>query len=244
LAAIRGCAPIISFKAFTIVGGSELIRVTVLITMEESTGRWGYHEVLERTVHPVDGVVALVVGPEDGPYETIEATAEHPFWAREGWTPAGELRPGDELFTSTGGWIRVHGNTWIAREQLVYNLDVDGADTFFVGESGAWVHNTCQLNARQRFLLTELRAGRDVGGSIGDARAVAAASGLSPWTSHRFNPTSPAPRGTYRGDLLNTRNPTAPHVHPEGTAPPTHTGSAHYNFYFWDGARGTFIIDP
>ncbi|MBX7195151.1 MAG: hypothetical protein K1X94_24060 [Sandaracinaceae bacterium] len=118
--------------------------------------------VIERTVHAADGVVALELGPESGPIETIEATREHPFWARssasaltasstsrpgsgprDGWVPAGELRPGDEIFTSTGGWIRVHGNTWISREQLVYNLDVEGADTFFVGQSGAWVHNAC-----------------------------------------------------------------------------------------------------
>ncbi|MBX7195152.1 MAG: HINT domain-containing protein [Sandaracinaceae bacterium] len=121
----------------------------------------GTEVIFERTVHAADGVVALEVGPESGPIETIEATREHPFWARssvsamaassvrpgvaprDGWVPAGELRPGDEIFTSTGGWIRVHGNTWISREQLVYNLDVEGADTFFVGQSGAWVHNAC-----------------------------------------------------------------------------------------------------
>ncbi|MBX7195834.1 MAG: HINT domain-containing protein [Sandaracinaceae bacterium] len=119
------------------------------------------HVVLERTVHAADGVMALELGPESGPTETIEATREHPLWARssasaltasstsrpgsgprDGWVPAGELRPGDEIFTSTGGWIRVHGNTWISREQLVYNLDVEGADPFFVGHSGAWVRPT------------------------------------------------------------------------------------------------------
>ena len=94
----------------------------------------GGHQVIERTVHAADGVIALEVGPEsgpeNGPVETIEATREHPFWARtsasalasssavrpgsgprDGWVPAGELRPGDETFTSTGGWIRIHGNT-------------------------------------------------------------------------------------------------------------------------------------
>jgi RHS repeat-associated protein len=130
--------------------------------LDEATGEWGFHEVIERTVHAADGVIALELGPESGPVETIEATREHPFWARtsasalasssamrpgsgprDGWVPAGELHPGDEIFTSTGGWIRIHGNTWISREQLVYNLDVDGADTFFVGHSGAWVHNQC-----------------------------------------------------------------------------------------------------
>lgn len=94
----------------------------------------GGHQVIERTVHAADGVIALEVGPEsgpeNGPVETIEATRERPFWARtsasalasssavrpgsgprDGWVPAGELRPGDETFTSTGGWIRIHGNT-------------------------------------------------------------------------------------------------------------------------------------
>jgi RHS repeat-associated protein len=139
---------------------AEIAPGDMVWSLEESTGRWGYHEVTERMVHAADGVFALVVGPDDGPYETIEATAEHPFWARPGWTPAGELRPGDEIFTSTGGWIRVHGNTWIARSQLVYNLDVAGADTFFVGESGAWVHNACSA--------AQLAANRAAGSAFRD----------------------------------------------------------------------------
>jgi len=49
------------------------------------------------------------------------------------------------VFTSRGGWARIGGGTWIAGEQLVYNFEVEGAHTYFVGETGAWVHNSCGL---------------------------------------------------------------------------------------------------
>ena len=36
---------------------------------------------------------------------------------------------------------------WIAGEQLVYNFEVEGSHTYFVGETGAWVHNACAPGA-------------------------------------------------------------------------------------------------
>lgn len=56
---------------------------------------------------------------------------------------AQDLLPGDEVFTSRGGWARIGSGTWLAREQLVYNFEVEGSHTYFVGETGTWVHNQC-----------------------------------------------------------------------------------------------------
>lgn len=110
--------------------------------MDPETGEEDWREVLETFVHP-DAVLELAI--EDGSStEVLTVTGGHPFWERErGWTPAGELLPGDEVFTSRGGWARISGGTWIAGEQLVYNFEVEGAHTYFVGETGAWVHNAC-----------------------------------------------------------------------------------------------------
>ena len=112
--------------------------------MDPDTGEEDWREVLETFVHP-DAVLELAI--EDGSStEVLTVTGGHPFWERErGWTPAGELLPGDEVFTSRGGWARIGGGTWIAGEQLVYNFEVEGAHTYFVGEAGAWVHNACAL---------------------------------------------------------------------------------------------------
>jgi hypothetical protein len=92
-----------------------------------------------------------------GSTEAIETTAEHPFFARvRGWTPAAELLPGDEVFTSRGGWARVGAGTWLEAEQLVYNLTVEDGHTYFVGETGAWVHNLpCPWTSAERDVLRQ-----------------------------------------------------------------------------------------
>jgi len=115
--------------------------------MDPETGEEDWREVLETFVHP-DAVLEFAI--EDGTStEVLTVTGGHPFWERErGWTSAGELLPGDEVFTSRGGWARIGGGTWIAGEQLVYNFEVEGAHTYFVGETGAWVHNSCTSTQR------------------------------------------------------------------------------------------------
>jgi len=120
----------------------SIIAGDLVWAMDPDTGEEDWRQVLETFVHP-DAVLELAI--EDGTStEVLTVTGGHPFWERErGWTPAGELLPGDEVFTSRGGWARIGGGTWIAGEQLVYNFEVEGAHTYFVGETGAWVHNAC-----------------------------------------------------------------------------------------------------
>jgi len=124
----------------------SIIAGDLVWAMDPDTGEEDWREVLETFVHP-DAVLELAI--EDGSStEVLTVTGGHPFWERErGWTPAGELLPGDEVFTSRGGWARIGGGTWIAGEQLVYNFEVEGAHTYFVGEAGAWVHNACARTA-------------------------------------------------------------------------------------------------
>ncbi len=76
--------------------------------------------------------------------ETIRATPKHPFWVGErGWVEAENLLPGDELFSISGNWLRVAGVTETGDVVPVYNLEVAGMHTYFVGEHGAWTHNSC-----------------------------------------------------------------------------------------------------
>jgi hypothetical protein len=67
-------------------------------------------------------------------------------------------------------------------------------------------------------------------------------SGLKPYTSQNHLPGNPAPRGTYRGDLIYTRDPTKPFVHAPGTAPEAHRLEAHYNLYLRNGKKPTIFI--
>jgi hypothetical protein len=72
--------------------------------------------------------------------ETIVASVYHRFWrAGKGWAQARELNPGDQLRT-LGGLSRVVSVT-PGKVEPVFNLDVAGSRTFFVGGQGALVHD-------------------------------------------------------------------------------------------------------
>ena len=72
--------------------------------------------------------------------ETVVATLIHRFWkAGQGWVMARDLRDGDRVRT-VGGIAEVRS---IApdRVQPVFNLQVAGGHSFFVGKAGALVHD-------------------------------------------------------------------------------------------------------
>jgi hypothetical protein len=49
------------------------------------------------------------------------------------------------VYTSQGGWVRVSSGTWTKRTTTVYNFEVEGFHTYFVGKAGLWVHNNSVL---------------------------------------------------------------------------------------------------
>jgi hypothetical protein len=76
----------------------------------------------------------------------IETTDEHPFYVKDfGWKNAVELRTGDELMTSSGGWIRCDGIANSGQVKTVYNVEVADCHTYFVGDTvwgfDLWAHN-------------------------------------------------------------------------------------------------------
>jgi RHS repeat-associated protein len=94
------------------------------------------------------------------------------------------------------------------------------------------------LTRRQAGMLDALRSGHDVSArNIDEARLLVEHSGLKPFTSGLHLPGKPAPRGTFRGDLINTMSPTGP-IHGTGS----HAATPHYNLYFFDGAKAAIFI--
>jgi hypothetical protein len=75
----------------------------------------------------------------------VETTPEHPFYVEgKGWVEADELQTGDKVHQADG----TTGTVWLKwnvhKTQEMYNLTIDTAHTFFVGE-GQWsVHNACK----------------------------------------------------------------------------------------------------
>ncbi len=84
---------------------------------------------------PVTGYVVI-----DG--EAIATTPGHPFFTLErGWVAASELRVGEHLPAATSGAGVVGSVSWLRGPDRMYDLTVDRAHTFFVGDGGWLVHN-------------------------------------------------------------------------------------------------------
>ncbi len=74
----------------------------------------------------------------------IRCTPNHPFYVRgRGFIPAEQLKSGDELRTSSGGWNAVSSVGCRGDVEPVYNIRVAGLHTYFVrvGASDVLVHN-------------------------------------------------------------------------------------------------------
>jgi hypothetical protein len=82
----------------------------------------------------------------------------HPFRVHgRGWVTAGELEPGSSLVDATGAHIPV--DAVIAAEgSQVFNLHVEGHETFFVSERDVLVHNKPQRAKVEAPELVEARA--------------------------------------------------------------------------------------
>jgi hypothetical protein len=81
----------------------------------------------------------------------IGTTAEHPFYAADkGWVTAGELRLGDRVLLESGNWMSVDGVADSGQVETVYNMEVEGDHTYFVGEAAwgfaVWAHNVVRYS--------------------------------------------------------------------------------------------------
>ncbi|CVK15692.1 intein N-terminal splicing region [Apibacter mensalis] len=73
--------------------------------------------------------------------ETIETTAEHPFYTKQGWKDAADLTEQDHIQTKNKKWYRVKGQNFLYTKKKVYNFEVEDWHTYFVGKLAWWVHN-------------------------------------------------------------------------------------------------------
>ncbi|NMO16825.1 hypothetical protein HPC49_04780 [Pyxidicoccus fallax] len=97
--------------------------------------------------HAVTALLSLDLEVDDGGREVLLTTHNHPLWVRgRGWAAAGELRPGDAVATAHRGWAHVMEAATLARPAGVdvYNFEVEGFRSYFVGALGVWAHNPCE----------------------------------------------------------------------------------------------------
>lgn len=130
----EGARPIDELRAGDLVWGRD-----------EATGALVWAPVVRTFETPHQALLSVELRGE-GRAETLRVTPDHPIWVAErGWTEAKRLEPGDALVSLGGAWLRVGPGTWSVSSALerttVYNIEVAGVHTYFVGELGAWVHN-------------------------------------------------------------------------------------------------------
>lgn len=89
--------------------------------------------------------------------DIIEVTGEHPFWVQgKGWLAAAELDQGTAVATLNGDTL-IRAIEHINEPIKVFNLSVDDTPSYFVGESGLWVHNAnkdCRLEGAKNTTST------------------------------------------------------------------------------------------
>jgi guanyl-specific ribonuclease Sa len=137
---------ICSFSADTLVSTpygfaaiSELAEGQYVLAYDEATGTLIYEPILATWVHEDPLIIHLII---DG--ETIETTPEHPFRLANGdWVPAAALEIGSQVQRANGTTGLVAAIEFSYDSQLMYNLTVAAAHTYFAGEGQWLVHNAC-----------------------------------------------------------------------------------------------------
>jgi Pretoxin HINT domain len=106
-----------------------------VLTQDATSGRLSFQPVVTAYHNPPARTLRVAMGGE-----TLVVTGIHRFWkAGSGWVMARDLKPGDVL-RSVGGTTRVE-SVEDATVQPVFNLEVTAAHSYFVGNTGALVHD-------------------------------------------------------------------------------------------------------
>ena len=71
----------------------------------------------------------------------LGVTAEHPLYSGDDWVQAGDLSPGDVISDRAMLPLTVLAVRVDDTPQLVHNLEIGGAHTYFAGDMAAWAHN-------------------------------------------------------------------------------------------------------
>lgn len=127
---------------------------------DESTGEDRLARVVRTFVTPNAPVIGVDVPFDVGKSELLRVTPEHPFWVRDfGWTAAHELNgvllearapealASESVSTSSLAALASAVESWGERT-TVYNFEVEGLHSYFVGRAHVLVHNACALEVK------------------------------------------------------------------------------------------------
>ncbi|MEJ2044513.1 MAG: polymorphic toxin-type HINT domain-containing protein [Reinekea sp.] len=117
-----------------------------ILSQDENSGELTYKTISDAYSHVHENGMTLTIASSTGKQEVITTTAEHPFYVKgKGFVPAGELTVADTLQSASGDPITILDIDNTPLNLTAYNYAVADYHTYFVGESGVWVHNMCDV---------------------------------------------------------------------------------------------------
>ncbi len=136
----------------------ETIKVGDIVLSRDVAGRMTRFSKVDKVFVRHARVLRLVLEDKTGKIEHIGTTRDHPFHVPgKGFVLAGDLVVGMKISTvenwkqpvlhqvsgtdDTSGFLRVKSLTLEDKTTTVYNFEVAGTHTYFVGKLQAWVHN-------------------------------------------------------------------------------------------------------
>ena len=118
----------------------------IVLSRDESTGATSPARITRTFVRHVTSLVDVRIADGSGAIDVVRATPEHPFWTIDrGWVGAGALVLDEPLLDARARPLFVVSVTAVSEDARVYNMEVEGAHTYFVGAHQAWVHNACDI---------------------------------------------------------------------------------------------------
>ncbi|WP_425428398.1 polymorphic toxin-type HINT domain-containing protein [Agarilytica rhodophyticola] len=116
----------------------------LVASKNDITGETDWKRVSQLFINHDKTVFDVTVTTDDDQQEVLGATHEHPFWIEgKGWVKAGELVAGDRVHLRDGQLASISSIKAREGQHTTYNFEVEDFHTYFVGEQGVWVHNTC-----------------------------------------------------------------------------------------------------
>ncbi|MFZ6760928.1 polymorphic toxin-type HINT domain-containing protein [Undibacterium sp. Ji50W] len=113
-----------------------------VLSQPEETGELAYRFVANTFVYQDKDIYRVSYVNEQGILESIFATPNHPFWVKDvGWVRADHLHINQVLELKDRSNVTVTAVEETDSKQEVFNFEVDGFHTYYVGELGVWVHN-------------------------------------------------------------------------------------------------------
>jgi RHS repeat-associated protein len=162
-----------------------------VLARDDRTGETAYRPIVELIRNQDRPIWEVTIELDDGSTEVISTTDEHPWRTTDGrWVETDDLSLGLELVTADGAPVEVISVLATDRTADTYNFEVEGFHTYFVGETGVWVHNDCL---------------RPLYGPIANFRRLLADSGRAPRWMNQWLRAGRAPPG-YEVDHVVARS--------------------------------------